>query len=99
MKLSLGCFILLFGFALVEADAQTWQAVQYANGTSPLQRHENGFVEVDGKFYLLGGRGIKSVGIFDPVTRIWTAGTPPPIELHHFQAVAYQNKIYVVCAM
>ncbi|MEO5977193.1 MAG: kelch repeat-containing protein, partial [Chryseolinea sp.] len=76
-----------------------WQSVNYANGTSPSARHENAFVEVGGKFYLLGGRGIKNVGIYNPATKIWTAGAQSPIELHHFQAIAYQNKIYVIGAL
>ena len=91
--------LLVFFTMLISARAQNWQPVQYANGTSPLARHENGFVEVNGKFYLIGGRGIKSVNIFDPVTRIWTAGAAPPIELHHFQPVVYQNRIYAICAL
>src|SRR5688572_9469343 len=92
-------FVLIFFCVLIPGRAQSWQSVQYANGTSPLARHENGFAEVNGKFYLIGGRGIKNVNIFDPVTRIWTAGAAPPIELHHFQAVVYQNKIYAICAL
>ena len=84
--------------ATTTVTPSTWQAVNYANGTSPQQRHENGFVEVNGKFYLIGGRGISAVNIFDPVTRIWTSGAQPPVELHHFQAVAFQNKIYAICA-
>jgi N-acetylneuraminic acid mutarotase len=91
--------ILISVISFFGAEGQTWQAVQYANGTSPLQRHENGFVEVNGKFYLIGGRGVKNVNIFDPATRIWTSGAAPPIELHHFQAVVYQNRIYAICAL
>ncbi len=86
-------------FEPVGPAQETWQNQPYANGTSPLQRHENGFVEIGGKFYLFGGRGIKPVNIFDPVTNTWTAGASPPIELHHFQAVVYQNKIYIIMAM
>src|SRR5690606_39171325 len=82
-------------FEPVGPAQETWQNQPYANGTSPLQRHENGFVEIGGKFYLFGRRGIKPVNIFDPVTNTWTAGASPPIELHHFQAVVYQNKIYI----
>lgn len=78
---------------------ETWQNQPYASGTSPAQRHENGFVEVGGKFYLIGGRGTKPVNIFDPATNTWTAGAAPPLQLHHFQAVTYQNKIYVIAAM
>src|SRR5690606_32628273 len=74
---------------------EAWLDQPYAGGTSPAARHENGFVQVGGKSYLIGGRGIKPVAIFDPVTKTWTNGAPPPIQLHHFQAVTYKNKIYV----
>jgi xylan 1,4-beta-xylosidase len=33
-------------------------------------RHENGFVEYKGKFYLIGGRGINPVNVFDSATHI-----------------------------
>ncbi len=65
----------------------------------PTARHENAFVEVNGKFYLLGGRGIKPVDIFDPVSREWSEGARSPIELHHFQAVEHQGKIYAFMGM
>lgn len=71
-------------------------------GDRPSNRHENGYVRVGERFYLLGGRGsapIKPVEIFDPATGAWTAGAAPPVEMHHFQAVAYDGKIYVVGAM
>lgn len=65
----------------------------------PAERHEACFVKVNDKFYLLGGRKIKPVNIFDPETKTWTDGAKPPLEIHHFQAVAYKSKIYVICAM
>ncbi|WP_366182894.1 kelch repeat-containing protein [Flavobacterium ovatum] len=64
----------------------------------PAARHEAAFVEVGGKFYLLGGRRIQEVSIFNPETNTWTSGAKPPIELHHFQSFAYKGKIYVVGA-
>ncbi|WP_084097616.1 Kelch repeat-containing protein [Cyclobacterium lianum] len=66
---------------------------------SPAARHENSFVEVNDKFYLLGGRGIKPVNIFDPASNTWTSGAEPPVEVHHFQAVGYAGKIYIIGAM
>jgi N-acetylneuraminic acid mutarotase len=63
------------------------------------QRHEHGYVKVGSKFYLLGGRRIQPVDIFDPATGSWTKGAPPPVEIHHFQAVVFDNKIYLVGAM
>ncbi len=74
----------------------SWEAVA-TNGT-PETRAENAFVEVDGLFYLLGGRGDHRVDILDPSTLTWTPGAAQPQEIHHFQAVAYDGKIYVVGA-
>ena len=76
-----------------------WQAEVSSDGSLPDQRHEAGYVELNGKFYLLGGRGNKPVNIYDPLTRTWTDGAYPPIEIHHFQPVAFQGKIYALCAM
>jgi N-acetylneuraminic acid mutarotase len=63
------------------------------------QRHEHGYVKLGNRFYLLGGRGIKPVDIFDPATGVWTKGAVSPVEIHHFQAVVFDNKIYLVGAM
>jgi N-acetylneuraminic acid mutarotase len=68
----------------------------------PLPRHETGYVRVGDRFYLVGGRGtkpVKPVEIFDPATGAWTMGATPPLEIHHFQAVEYDGKVYVVCGM
>ena len=65
----------------------------------PTGRHECDFVEHKGKFYLLGGRGIKNVDIFDPKTNTWQKAGKTPFEIHHFQAVSYNNAIYIVGAM
>lgn len=77
--------------------APHWSAVA-ARG-QPHGREECGFVELGGRFYLLGGRGIQPVDIFDPETRTWTQGAPPPIEVHHFQAAVWDNRIVIACAM
>lgn len=66
---------------------------------APIARHENGFVEVAGKFYLIGGRGIKPVSIYDTKTNSWITGKEPMMEIHHFQGVSYKGKIYVIGAM
>jgi N-acetylneuraminic acid mutarotase len=73
-----------------------WESVVAAN--IPNRRHENGYIQLGGKFYLLGGRSIKNVDIYDPVSNAWRGTTPPPIELHHFQAVTYDGLIYVIGA-
>lgn len=65
---------------------------------TPETRAENAFVEVDGLFYLMGGRGQHRVDIYDPASRAWTPGAAQPQEIHHFQAVEHAGKIYVVGA-
>lgn len=65
----------------------------------PVPRHEAGFIDVDDKAYLVGGRRINPVSIFDPDSKTWTQGAKPPIEIHHFQPLVYDGEIWVVGAM
>ncbi len=74
-----------------------WKTVDCSN--EPTKRHENSFVKVDDKFYLLGGRRIQPVEEFDPETNAWRQLSLPPIEMHHFQAIAINDTIYIVGAM
>jgi N-acetylneuraminic acid mutarotase len=67
--------------------------------STAIARHENSFVRVGAHFYLLGGRGIKPISIYNSKTNTWTTGKEPLMEIHHFQGVAYQGKIYVIGAM
>lgn len=79
-----------------KTDASYWETVEVQN--EPTERHENAFTEIDGKFYLVGGRGMKPVDIYDPQSNAWSEGKTPPLEMHHFQAVPYQGKLYVMGA-
>ncbi len=91
--------LLLIGFQQCysqSSDDYKWETLS-CNG-EPVARHEAAFIEVDGKFYLVGGRRIQEISIFDPKTNTWTLGAKPPIELHHFQGFSYKGKIYVVGA-
>lgn len=73
-----------------------WQFV--ASVGAPTARHENGYVNLDGRFYLVGGRGVKAVELFDPADATWRVARPTPVEMHHFQAVTVGAHIYVVGA-
>lgn len=68
-------------------------------GELPTQRHEGGYVRVGSFFYLIGGRGNRNVEVFDPATGRWSSASPPPFEIHHFQAVDYEGTIYLLGAM
>ena len=77
-----------------------WATEIASNNVIPDARQENAFAEVGGKFYLLGGRGIKAVNVYNPATKAWTTAAPIPNnkELHHFQAVSFNNKLYIINA-
>lgn len=74
----------------------TGQWIEVNKNATITPRHEACFVMVGNKAYLLSGRGIKAVDIYDPVTRTWTTGPAPPMEIHHTQCVAADNKIWIV---
>jgi N-acetylneuraminic acid mutarotase len=95
IKTGLACILLAVAF-LPAANAQYWQAAEPVS--LPTNRHENAMTAVKGKLYLLGGRGVKPMEVYDPKKDIWTTRAMAPIEMSHFQAVAYDNKVYVVGA-
>ena len=91
--LLLSLFISLF----ITGFGQTWKMVTPADGTC-TNRHENGLTGVKNKLILVGGRGIKPVESFDLKTRKWAKLAEAPLEMHHFQAVTYNNEVWVLGA-
>ena len=91
--------ILLASITTVIAPAQEtgWESLE-AKG-QPTARHEAAFVAYKGKAYLIGGRRINPVDVYDPKTNSWTAKSETPIELHHLQAVVVGDAIYLIGAM
>lgn len=65
----------------------------------PTARHEAGLVAYKDKLLLIGGRNINPTDEFDTKTKTWTAKSPTPIELHHFQPVVIDDAVYIVGAM
>ncbi|MEZ4775076.1 MAG: kelch repeat-containing protein [Bacteroidia bacterium] len=84
-------------FVPVPGMSGKWEQMRTIN--SPKERSENGFVEVDGKFFLLGGRNILRMDIYNPATQTWTTGANLPQEIHHFQPVNYHGEIYILGAL
>lgn len=78
------------------AGDAVWKNIDASIMGMPRARHEACFVMVRGKGYLFGGRGFKGLDIFDPITRVWSRGTDPPMQMHHMQCVAYRASIFVV---
>ena len=77
--------------------AGSWQTIVPAAGIDTA-REETSYVQAGDKFYLLGGRGIKPVQAYDPVTKTWTDRARPPMEINHFQAVTLNGLIYAMGA-
>lgn len=94
MKTLLSLLFAFFSFSLLAQE--TWHEIP-AKGEA-MKRHENSFVECNGKFYALGGRGDRSVDEFDPKTSTWTKVADAPMEISHFQAVSFENEIWVIGA-
>lgn len=76
--------------------SQDWEILSPTN--SCTNRHENSLVSLGERIFLVGGRGIKPVEILDINTQTWSTATETPIEMHHFQAITYNDEIYVVGA-
>jgi N-acetylneuraminic acid mutarotase len=88
--------ILFFFFLLSQIFAQNWKTLKPENEC--VNRHENSFVAVGDELIIVGGRGIKPVESFDLKTNKWTKYINTPIEMHHFQAFAFQNELWVIGA-
>ena len=80
------------GPTLVESG--TWIDLEYKRGV-PLPRHESCAVFAEGLLYSIGGRGIKSTSVFNPITGSWSSVSGPPVELNHMQCLYYKNRIYI----
>jgi hypothetical protein len=103
MKRFLLVFAILFSIsALVNAVENPFKHYRWTtiDATGDVTgRHENAFVEYKGKFYLLGGRGVNPVNVFNPETNSWETKAKSPMQIHHFQPVVYGNAIYMLGAM
>ena len=96
--------------ALADGPAPATQGAAHAHGEpalawsvpatigTPTARHENGMAAVDGRLYLVGGRGERPVDVYDPATARWIPASAPPLEIHHLQAVAHEGRMYVLGA-
>jgi N-acetylneuraminic acid mutarotase len=101
MRKAIALFVLLYaGFppAGLQAQGGKWEIVKTNNTATNCS--ECGFAAVNDKIYLIGGDGRtpKPVECFNPKTLTWTMLGHTPVIMHHFQAVPYKNKIYVLDA-
>lgn len=83
-------------FCLEISAQESWKVVETTSDPTP--RHENSFVACEGKLYSLGGRGQRPVEEYDPKTNTWSKLADAPMEISHFQAIAFNGEIWVVGA-
>jgi N-acetylneuraminic acid mutarotase len=83
----------------VTERAPVWHEVTAKDDSAPTARHEAAFIGLGDKYYLLGGRKIKAVNVYDSETQAWTEGAKPPVEIHHFQPVVWNDEILLLGAM
>jgi N-acetylneuraminic acid mutarotase len=84
--------------ALIFASNSYGQWVSVTTENAPKKGGEYALASANNNLYLLGGRGSIPVSEYNMESKTWTEKAYPPIELHHFQALHYKNKIYVAGA-
>ncbi|QEG23879.1 Kelch repeat-containing protein [Mariniblastus fucicola] len=89
--------VLLTATQTYAQEISSWQILETVG--QPTARHEAAMVSYKGKLFLIGGRRINPVDVYDPATNTWTEKSKTPIELHHFQAVVHGDAIYLIGAM
>lgn len=83
-------------FAVITMAGQNWERVDYIGKVE--ERAAGGFISCKGFFYLIGGYGQPATNVFDPGYNAWFELTPPPVEMHHFQAVRHEETIIIAGA-
>lgn len=90
-------FLVLSLFLILSSGfCQEWTVRTTDNNCT--NRHENALAAVKGKLILLGGRGMKPVESLDLKTNQWKQLVETPLEMHHFQAVTFDNEVWVLGA-
>ncbi|AWB67226.1 galactose oxidase [Saccharobesus litoralis] len=82
---------------IMASKVASWQTVKTQGKLQ--NRHEAGLVALGDKLYLLGGRGKKNVNVYDVNSNTWSIKSKMPMQMHHFQPVVFNEKIYILGAM
>ncbi|WP_158969369.1 kelch repeat-containing protein [Paraglaciecola sp. L3A3] len=89
--------VAVFSLLLSFQTLANWQTLQPKGEATA--RHESGLVAFQDKVYVIGGRGIKAVDIYDPANNTWSQNKPTPIEFHHVTPLSVGNKILLVTGL
>lgn len=90
---------LVFTAAAAQSDNKAWTLIN-TNGIESTGRRVGGLTgPIDGKLYLIGGRSKKPIDAFDPETNTWIKTKKQTNDIHHFQPVCWDDKIFIVCGL
>ncbi|MCF2946994.1 hypothetical protein L0668_02670 [Paraglaciecola aquimarina] len=90
--------IALFALCCVSLNVVAkWQTLD-AQGHSTA-RHESGLVAHKDKVFVIGGRGVKSIDVYDPASNAWQNKSKTPFEMHHITPVSIDGKILIVTGL
>jgi hypothetical protein len=97
---TLSLLLILSVCSLYNLNAQSgrWEVVKTVNAAPNCS--ECGMAAVDGKLYLIGNDSNHPtpVEVFDPSSLTWTKLAETLVVMHHFQAVPYKTRIYILDA-
>lgn len=91
--------VIIFFLVIVMVPAvrgQQWEQLHADNECSA--RHENSLTVIGERLVLVGGRGMRPVESWDPGTGRWTTHSETPLEMSHFQAITFNDELWVVGA-
>jgi N-acetylneuraminic acid mutarotase len=89
--------VLVSGTCFAQQAAGKWTLVKTNNKIEG--RSECSLVAANGKLYLIGGDGPAApVEEYNPATNEWTKKAMAPVVMHHLQAVALGDKLFVLDA-
>ena len=88
--------VLFCFYGIVYGQQGNWQVVKTLNSVADCS--ECGMAAVNGKLYLMGNDGDTTTPVkcLDLKSLTWTTLAETPVKMHHFQAVAYNSKVYVL---
>lgn len=95
--ISAGLMAVTFMAGAVSAAEPQWRKI--TGDGAPAARHESAAAYLDGRIYLIGGRGDRPLDIHDVKTGKWSTGARLSAEMNHMQAVTHGGKIFVIGAL
>ena len=75
-----------------DPSTNTWETLN----SMSVARHGVACAVLNGKLYAIGGVGLSSVEVFDPLNGNWSAGVALPSEVNRGTAITVSGRIYLV---